>query len=492
MSSTHSRLRPGLAFSLLALIPLFAFRPSAARVSDAIVNYDGLDATKLPAKLSATGLYDNVASKSRKVTAGIVPYNVNVPLWSDGAHKNRWIQIPPGTKVVPTDTDFYDFPDKTVFIKSFAIDTVYGDSNSRIIIETRFLVVWKGSIPGDPNPDVHGISYKWRRDQSEADLVDQDAGLDTLHLVKLQNGKLVGKRWSYPSKSDCQRCHFNRGVLGFISPQLNDGKQLKALVTAGVLTADPFAGKTNSFRWYAGTDKAAAATLEAKARSYLGANCSHCHGGGNTYESCTHNMDYLKAGVDFNYNGATSAGGYVRKPPEQDYSGVYPFLVDPGMPESSFVMHRLTTKRTMEISGGLAIPTLNDDAMPPLATFQIDSANVTLVQSWICSLKPGKTCNMPPIAADTSFWDQTWRPGVGTAVRHGFAQGGSALKAYFHGRTLIIQGVGADGAVLFDFRGQVVPLIRSGAREYRLASTPRAGAYFLRIGSAMARISFLP
>jgi hypothetical protein len=476
------------AWMFLALFPLMA-APAGARLVDAIVNYDGLEAATLPKKLSATGLYDNIASPKRKVTEGIKPYHVNVALWSDGAHKTRWIQVPAGTHVVPTDTDYYNFPNKTVFIKNFAIDTVTGDSSTSILIETRFLVVLKSDLPDDPNPSVHGISYKWRRDQTEAELVDQDAGLDTLHLVK-KGGKLVGKRWRYPDKFNCNECHMNRGVLGFISPQLNDGKQLKALADSGVLTVDPFAGKKNSFRWYAGTDKAVAATLEARARSYLAANCSHCHGGGNSYESCTHNFDYLTAAPNIKY---PAEGGYVGKSPLQDYSGVYPALVDAGKPESSFVLFRMTRKSTMEISQGLITTVRNDSQMPPLATYQIDSANVDVVQKWICSLKGASPCNnMPPTAADSTFWDQSWRPS--TAIGH-VAQAAHrpSLRAFFRGPILVLAGKGsAPGAYLYDYRGSQVPLQRAGEREYRPARQLRAGAYVVKMGNALAKVNYLP
>src|SRR4051812_36195823 len=50
----------------------------------------------LPQLLSQTGLYTNIASPSRQVTAGIHPFTVNAPLWSDGAHKTRWVQVPEG------------------------------------------------------------------------------------------------------------------------------------------------------------------------------------------------------------------------------------------------------------------------------------------------------------------------------------------------------------------------------------------------------------
>lgn len=95
--------------------------------------------------------------------------------------------MPPGAgPIVPTDTSQFSFPRKTVLIKNFMIDTVRGDSGTRILIETRFPVhqsdskVWSG------------LSYRWRRDQTDADLVDLDNGADVVHGLRV-NGVLMAQ-----------------------------------------------------------------------------------------------------------------------------------------------------------------------------------------------------------------------------------------------------------------------------------------------------------
>ena len=61
---------------------------------------DGGDGA-LPRLLSQTGLFKDVA---RLIPAeDLLPYDVNVPFWSDGATKRRWIKLPPGTTMQPTD-----------------------------------------------------------------------------------------------------------------------------------------------------------------------------------------------------------------------------------------------------------------------------------------------------------------------------------------------------------------------------------------------------
>src|SRR5207245_1871206 len=48
--------------------------------------------TNFPQLLSATGCVDPLAPSFP--APGLIPYDVNVPLWSDGADKQRWVSLP--------------------------------------------------------------------------------------------------------------------------------------------------------------------------------------------------------------------------------------------------------------------------------------------------------------------------------------------------------------------------------------------------------------
>ncbi|MEO6097545.1 MAG: hypothetical protein ABIW76_18575 [Fibrobacteria bacterium] len=479
---------------LAALLPVLlfsAFQPASARLVPAILNFDGTNPETLPAKLSQTGLYDNVASKSRAVTEGLVAFEVNTPLWSDGSHKERFITIPAGAaKVVPTDTDQYEFPDQTVLVKNFQIDSVYGDSATRFFVETRFLVI-RASMFGT---QYLGMTYKWRRDQSDADLVDQGSGLDTVHQVKV-GGAFRGKRWRYPSQTDCNTCHFNRGVLGFLTPQLNRPSkanpsinQLQALVTANILSKNPIAGMANPFRW-AGINETAVtppmnlSLAEWKARSYFASNCSQCHGNGHakTFESASHDFDFFHPGRKTAYALPDSIGGFVGKPANTDPR--FPKLIYAGYPESSYVVARLFSRPT-EFNG-------SSMQMPPLATFQPDSAAINAVKDWICSLGTrGAACQLPFLQADITYWAQP--PSIG--LFHGGIGSGKAgkLSAAIRGQELTITGLTAADPILSDMRGREIKLRKSGAGSFLIAETLRPGVYALRAGSATVKIAYSP
>src|SRR5580704_7565093 len=61
-----------------------------------------------PMSLECTGLYSNIATKV--VAPGVQSYAPAVPLWADYASKERWISLPPGTKIDASDPTEWLFP----------------------------------------------------------------------------------------------------------------------------------------------------------------------------------------------------------------------------------------------------------------------------------------------------------------------------------------------------------------------------------------------
>src|SRR5262249_19794562 len=135
--------------------------------------------------LSTTGCLDPRAAGAPN---GAIAYDVNSPLWSDGADKARWVFVPEGAKVnVAPDGDF-DLPPASVAVKTF---TVGGKK-----VETRLFVRYDDG-------GWAGYSYEWNDDQSDAVLLD-DAKTKDLG---------GGQTWSFPSRSQCLSCH--TPVAGF-------------------------------------------------------------------------------------------------------------------------------------------------------------------------------------------------------------------------------------------------------------------------------------
>jgi mono/diheme cytochrome c family protein len=210
----------------------------------------------LPTQLSNTGCLDKAAA-----TPHLIPYDVNAPLWSDGASKRRWMALPAGAKItVAADGDF-QFPNGSTLVKEFSV------GNTRT--ETRLFVrhadgAWVG------------YSYAWNPEQTDATLV----GLTSAPLPKT----VAGATWHHPSRSHCMACHTPEAgyTLGLEVAQLNrmfnypDGprNQLAHLQQAGLLAA-PLAGAPESLPALPAPDGGGA--IGPRARAYLHANCSSCH-----------------------------------------------------------------------------------------------------------------------------------------------------------------------------------------------------------------------
>ena len=118
-------------------------------------------APPFPKKLSETGILTSV--KGHQVDPGLIPYDVNAPLWSDGAAKERFIGLPGDGHIEFTTSRGWNFPEGTVLVKTFALDLAADDPTSRRRVETRLLTKQNGQW--------QGYSYFWNDDQTDAELV---------------------------------------------------------------------------------------------------------------------------------------------------------------------------------------------------------------------------------------------------------------------------------------------------------------------------------
>ncbi len=89
----------------------------------------------LPLLVSQTGVFSNTPTMTP--VAGLVPYQPNVPLWSDGALKIRYLSVPadggamtPDQQITFAPTGAWTFPAGTVFEKTYQQQTNETDTNS--------------------------------------------------------------------------------------------------------------------------------------------------------------------------------------------------------------------------------------------------------------------------------------------------------------------------------------------------------------------------
>jgi uncharacterized repeat protein (TIGR03806 family) len=340
-----------------------------------------------PALLSQIGVFTNLATLA--ATNTLVPYTVNSPLWSDRAVKQRWLAIPNDgsynsstEQIVFSPTNSWQFPKGTVFVKHFALPI--NDTNTALLkrLETRFLVL-------DNSGGVYGVTYKWRSDDSDADLLPNGTNQD--YIVTNANGTTRTQTWIFPSRQDCLTCHnANAGyVLGPRTHQLNcpqsypqtgvTDNQLRALGHLGLLGTNYSEAALPSYLQSCSVTNSSF-SLETRVRSYIDANCSQCHRPGGAY-----------ANFDARFTTPLDNQGLI-------YGAVNSFLNDsndrvvvPGDLTHSLLYNRANRVDAYE--------------MPPLAKNVVDTNATTTIAAWINSLAvgPGVTLTTPASSVLSDF-----------------------------------------------------------------------------------------
>jgi uncharacterized repeat protein (TIGR03806 family) len=298
-----------------------------------------------PATLSASGCVSQ--SDAKQPAAGLIPYDVNAPFWSDGATKERWLALPPGSNITVQSSGDWDFPNGSVLMKNFRMGTR--------LIETRLFV-------RHSDGDWSGASYEWNTQQTDAALVRAGAVRDI-------GG---GQQWIFPSESQCLDCHTEAAgrSLGLETAQLNrtlsypqTGRTANELFTLNYIQAltppitDPATQPTLPDPANTG------AALADRARAYLHTNCSQCHRPGG-----------IASGMDLRYSTALNATNMCNALPQSGDLGIgaNARLIAPGSAANSIVVNRANRR--------------DQHAMPPLGSNQVDTAGVALLTQWIDGL----------------------------------------------------------------------------------------------------------
>jgi len=302
-----------------------------------------------PTLLSETGCVE--AANPTQPVAGLIPYQINAPFWSDGVEKQRYLSVPDATTIHINSANDWDFPIGSVLLKNFRIN---GD-----LIETRLLMRHSDGAWG-------GYSYEWDSTQTDATLV---LGGKT---------KVIGSQdWLYPSTSQCTECHTQAGggPLGPETAQMNrdftfpstsrTANQLHTYEHIGIFDT-PLPDTPENLPALA--DPAdSGADLHARARAYLHTNCAQCHlPGGPTPASI--NLLYTTADAQMNICNVVPENG--------DLSINDARLLYPGDPAKSILLERMKRR---DVHG-----------MPPLGSFLVDTEGAALLEAWITAM--GSSC----------------------------------------------------------------------------------------------------
>ncbi len=354
-----------------------------------------------PPLLSQTGAFADAAKLA--IAPGFLAYDVNAPLWSDGAVKSRWMALPDGQKIRFSEKGNWQFPRGTVFVKHFELPIDARDPAKKRRLETRLLVC-------DSSGSVYGVTYKWRPDGSDADLLNDSLSEDI--VVHDAQGVEHTQTWYYPSQTDCLRCHTAEAgyVLGPKTRQLNgmfrytengvtdnqfrtwNHLQLfdKLIDESRIATFEKLVAITDT-----------AAPLEERVRSYLDSNCSHCH-----------RPRGVNALWDGRYATPLANANIIQGTPLNQLNIPDAKLIRPHDADRSVLFARM---KSLD-------PVIR---MPPLARNVVDAEVAKVMSRWIAE--------MPLIGAVPGPWRTT---DVGAV--------GQAGDTVFLNKTFTVTGAGAD------------------------------------------------
>lgn len=313
-------------------------------------NPDAGRPSKFPAKLSETGLFADVASQTP--AEGVLRYDIHAPMWSDGATAERFIALPEGAPAAVTGKNKKTtWPKDSVLARTNHIEVEHGKAETRRNLETQLLhfngISWQG------------YSYRWNDAGTDADLVP-DAG-DSMKLLLKHPQAPKGERLyehRFHSRSECMRCHtmWTGFINGFQPQQLEEPERF---VEAGIITPDYLSA--SSTRLVDPHDESL--PLNDRARSWLHANCAHCHrqhGGGSV-------AVMLNAELPLEQMLA------VNHPPQRGTYGIEDArIIAAGSPGHSVLLHRIAA------SGA--------GHMPIVGARETDVDGMLLLSRWIESL----------------------------------------------------------------------------------------------------------
>jgi putative heme-binding domain-containing protein len=307
-----------------------------------------------PTKLSQTGLFSSTAR--HEVAPGVVPFQVNAEFWNDHASAERFVALPFETTINASERP-WKYPTSAVLARTISMEMERGNPASRRRLETQILhfseIGWGA------------YTYRWNEAQTDAELVPL-AGAEEVLRVKdsLEPGGVRVQNWRYHSRTECLRCHNPWGgtALGFQPEQLRNGGEdtLERFIADGFFNPPPREKGKKLVSPYDSNNE-----LSARARSYLFANCAHCHrdgAGGSvpTFMNYELPLDKLHM-VGF-------------RPIRGDLGLKDAKVVSAGQPFSSVLLFRNSA--------------MGRSRMPYIGSYVVDEQGITLLREWVYSLDP--------------------------------------------------------------------------------------------------------
>ena len=319
-----------------------------------------------PEKLSAYGLFVGNGS-TQEPADGVIPYDLNTPLFTDYATKYRFVKLPLSSSAAYDETDAFVFPVGTIIAKTLAYPHDMTDlAKGQRLLETRLLI-------HEPEGWV-GLTYVWNDQQTEATLrlVGATVEVSWIHT----DGGRRHNDYLIPNVNQCKGCHKTHDKamwpIGPKARHLNKDfvyrhgaeNQLAYWTRTGALSGAP--EPRDAPRAPVWNDPSTG-SLHERARSYLDINCAYCHNPGGAARNTGLDLSAFqttpyKYGV---YKSPVAAGGG---------SGGRFCAIVPGKPEESILIYRMRSTSPAAM-------------MPELGKRLVHTEGVELIKEWIAALE---------------------------------------------------------------------------------------------------------
>jgi uncharacterized repeat protein (TIGR03806 family) len=363
-----------IASAFLLLLLLFACSPAPKEPT--------FQAEGFPEHLSDWNVL-RIESGVLHLNDNVTPYDLATPLFSDYALKLRTITLPKDRRAIYDPDVTFALPVGTIISKTFYFPlagaersvVTYGEDRTvkdgalplggLRLIETRILA--------RRSEGWVALAYVWNDEQTEATL--KRTGEIVPLVLKRPDGRTEPMSYLVPNANQCAGCHATNATTRAIQPIGIKARHLNkpSSFAPGINQLDHWAMLRLIDPPAAGTPKPAnaswtdeTASLDARARAYLDANCSHCHS--DTGPADTSGLDLrpdVPMGPKFGLCKSPIAAG----------GGTGGRLLDivPGKPDESIFVYRMES-------------TNPGDMMPELGRSVTHEEGVALIQAWIAGM----------------------------------------------------------------------------------------------------------
>lgn len=360
----HKHTWPWLGLACLAILAA-----GCANRNNVHTHVDG----PFPDRLSQWKLF---VGKPSELTpnAGVVPYDLNTPLFTDYATKRRFVWMPAGAAAAYKPEDTFEFPKGAILSKTFSYPDAALEGRERLI-ETRLLV--------NTNAGWVALPYVWNTAQTDA-VLDVNPDAVTVNTTK-PGGGVLSIHYIVPNANQCRGCHDQNKATQPIGPkarhlnrdlEYSGGRmnQLAYWARVGYLKGAP---EPPAAPRQAVWDDAKTGSLESRARAYLEVNCAHCHnpaGAANTTGLYLSDLQNDSMRIGFCKTPVATGSG----------SGDLLFDAVPGHPEQSILAHRLGSDEPKVM-------------MPEIGRTIVHREGLALVNEWLRSLQGECRLDRPKI-----------------------------------------------------------------------------------------------